>query len=92
MAGVKKICKVCGKEYMSCQTTTRNLGAFRYKDVVCSPECFTVWVERVEASRKPANQILEEVLDETPDIETIVDEPSDAVMTEEEEIELEIDC
>lgn len=92
MAAAVKICNVCGKEYKACNTSTRTLGAFRYKDVVCSPECFTVWVERVEASRKPANQILEEVLDETPAIETIVDEPSDTAITEEEEIELEIDC
>lgn len=47
-----KICRVCGKEYPCCGGSRPNTsGTFRYKDVACSPECGTIWLERIAASR-----------------------------------------
>ena len=91
-----KECKVCGKRYEACPAYTRSLGAFRFKDVVCSPECFDIWLKRVEESRKPAKEILEEVLAETPVFEESTTEetpviPCPACEVEEEE-DMEIDC
>lgn len=90
MPAVTKVCKVCGKKYEACRTFTRDLGAFRFKDVVCSPECFSVWVERVEASRKQPSEILEEVLAETPVVEAKPVE--DIIEIEIDEDNLDIDC
>ena len=93
MAPVTKTCKVCGKQYEACHTSTRFLGAFRFKDVACSPECFDKWIKLVEESRKPVATILEEVLNETPVVDEVpAVEEVVAEAEEDEEDNLQIDC
>ncbi len=48
----KKVCRVCGKEYEACRSTKVNPNIFRWQDVACSPECGTVYLNRVIESRK----------------------------------------
>lgn len=51
MATATKICRVCGKEYEACHTLKRVAGVFRWQDVACSPECGSVYLAKIEASR-----------------------------------------
>lgn len=54
MARVMKTCRVCGKQYEACHTPNTS-GVFRWRDVACSRECGSIYLERVMASRKPQN-------------------------------------
>lgn len=60
MAKVTKTCRVCGKQYEACHTPNTT-GVFRWRDVACSIECGRIYLERIEASRKPAVQVNEAV-------------------------------
>lgn len=51
MPKATRICKVCGKEYEYCHTQRRVPGVFRWVDVACSPECGSIYLERIRASR-----------------------------------------
>lgn len=55
MAKVTKTCRVCGRQYEACHTPNTT-GVFRWRDVACSIECGRIYLERIEASRKPAVQ------------------------------------
>lgn len=50
MAGGKRICKVCGKEYDYCKTWLSE-NKFRWQDVACSVECGAKYFADIEASR-----------------------------------------
>lgn len=50
MAGGKRICKVCGKEYDYCKTWLSE-NKFRWQDVACSIECGAKYFAEIEASR-----------------------------------------
>lgn len=54
MATARKNCRVCGKEYEMCRTLKRVAGVFRWQEVACSPECGSVYLARVKASRAVA--------------------------------------
>lgn len=49
MATANKICRVCGKEYEACHTL-RSVS-FRWQEVACSPECGSIYLDRIVASR-----------------------------------------
>lgn len=53
MPKVKRVCRVCGKTYEACNTTTKNSGVFQWRDVACSPECAAEYFRRVTEARKP---------------------------------------
>lgn len=54
MAKGIKICRVCGKEYEACHTQRPNLdNEFRWQEVACSPECGSIYLQRIIASRSP---------------------------------------
>lgn len=44
-------CRVCGKEYEACHTLKRIAGVFRWQEVACSPECGSIYLAKIEASR-----------------------------------------
>lgn len=44
-------CRVCGKEYEGCRTLKRVAGVFRWQEVACSPECGSIYLAKIEASR-----------------------------------------
>lgn len=44
-------CRVCGKEYEACHTLKRVAGVFRWQEVACSPECGSIYLAKIEASR-----------------------------------------
>lgn len=80
MATAIKICRVCGKEYEACHTLKRVAGVFRWQEVACSPECGSIYLARIEASRavkptenKEAVNNAEVVKDVTSDAYGIVD-------------------
>ena len=51
MATAMKKCRVCGKPYEACHTTKRIAGVFRWQEVACSPECGSIYLAEIEASR-----------------------------------------
>ena len=51
MATAMKRCRVCGKEYKACRTAALSDGVFRWQDVACSPECGSVYLQRVNEAR-----------------------------------------
>lgn len=51
MATAIKVCRVCGKEYEACHTLKRVAGVFRWQEVACSPECGSIYLAKIEASR-----------------------------------------
>lgn len=51
MATAMMKCRVCGKEYEACHTLKRTAGVFRWQEVACSPECGSIYLAKIEASR-----------------------------------------
>lgn len=51
MATAMKRCRVCGKEYKACRTAALSDGVFRWQDVACSPECGSVYLQKVTEAR-----------------------------------------
>lgn len=70
MALNKKKCKVCGKEYKACNPIGLDTGRFRWQAFTCSPECGSVFLERLIASQskitepKPVIETEESVIDD----------------------------
>lgn len=54
MPVAKRTCRVCGKTYEACRTANRNAGVFHWQEIACSPECGTVYFQRVNEARNPA--------------------------------------
>ena len=80
MATAMMKCRVCGKEYEACHTLKRIAGVFRWQEVACSPECGSIYLAKIEASRavtptenKEAVNNAEVVKDVTSDDYGIVD-------------------
>ena len=51
MPTAKKICRVCGKSYEACRTTTQKTGVFLWREVACSPDCGAVYLQRINEGR-----------------------------------------
>lgn len=49
----KKTCRVCGKSYDACRSIKREVGAFHWQEVACSPECGTEYLRMVTEARNP---------------------------------------
>ena len=52
MATAIKKCRVCGKPYKACRTIRNVAGVFRWQEVACSPECGSIYLARIEESRR----------------------------------------
>lgn len=50
MASGQRKCRVCGREYKGCRTT-RPDGKFHWQEVACSPECGTIYLQKITESR-----------------------------------------
>lgn len=51
MAKVKKMCRICGKEYTPCSYCENDMMAFHYRTICCSKECARVYLQRVLEAR-----------------------------------------
>lgn len=52
MAASRQVpCKVCGKLFIPCNKTSRELGMFNWREVACSPRCGMEYLEQVTAAR-----------------------------------------
>lgn len=51
---VTTCCRVCGKEYTPCKSAKYDPKVFNWKEVACSAECGSIYLQRVLASRAPA--------------------------------------
>lgn len=52
MGKIKKICRICGKEYTPCSYCEGDQMAFHYRTICCSRECAKVYLARVIDARK----------------------------------------
>lgn len=52
MATAIKKCRVCGKPYEACHTVRHVAGVFRWQEVACSPECGSIYLAKIEESRR----------------------------------------
>ena len=57
MAKVKKICRICGKEYTPCSYCDKDTMAFHYRKICCSTECAKIYLSRVIEARKTKTSI-----------------------------------
>lgn len=88
MATAIKKCRVCGKPYEACHTMRHIAGVFRWQEVACSPECGSIYLAKIEESRRvetiEANKA--EDIKAVEDIAIVEDDDID-----EEEFERELD-
>lgn len=59
LAKVKKICRICGKEYTPCSYCENDKMAFHYRTICCSRKCAEVYLARVLEARQKVNEIKE---------------------------------
>lgn len=52
MATAIKKCRVCGKSYEACRSARNAANVFHWQEVACSPECGSIYLARIEQSRK----------------------------------------
>ena len=60
-----KTCRVCGAVYEACNSARVGNKAFNWREVACSPECGTVYLDRVTASRGIVDSIEESTEENT---------------------------
>lgn len=51
-----KKCRVCEKEYRACNPLGSNTKKFRWQAYTCSPECGSVFLERLIASQSKTTE------------------------------------
>lgn len=67
-------CRVCGKQFVPCGKSSKEIGAFNYMEVACSPECGTEYLKRVIASRSGGVEKKAEVKAEKTANKVVLDE------------------
>ena len=72
----KKQCRVCGKEYESCRTHASRNGVFRWREVACSPECGSVYLQRIQESRGLTEKMEPVEIDAESEVNTGILEPN----------------
>lgn len=77
MGKVTKKCRVCGEEYTACLSLNRKPGTFRWQEVACSPLCGSIYLAKIEESRRVVVTPVEEAI------------PEDEIITSYEEDETE---
>lgn len=87
MATAIKKCRVCGKSYEACHTIKHIAGVFRWQEVACSKECGSIYLAKIEESRKikPAEVKDEIAVEETGVVDFIDDEEDEELYDELEE-------
>lgn len=72
MGKVKKICRICGKEYTPCSYCEGDQMAFHYRTICCSRACAQVYLARVlEARKSEENKISNNVSNLVQEIEPL---------------------
>lgn len=72
MPRIKKVCRVCGKEYEACRTVSKTPDVFRWQEVACSPECGAKYLYQIQVSRgevktsKTSENVTHSILDAQP--------------------------
>ena len=61
----KEKCRVCGKEYIPCRVHNPVPGSFRWQSVACSPECGSIYLASILASRQPKTEEADVFVDDT---------------------------
>lgn len=56
MAKQTKTCRVCGTTYDACNSVRTGSSTFNWREVACSPECGTIYLERIIASRSTSEE------------------------------------
>lgn len=56
MAKVKKICRICGKEYTPCSYCENDRMAFHYRTICCSRACAQIYLARVLEAREKVKE------------------------------------
>lgn len=82
MSAGKLVCRVCGKPYDACLSAKTAPGKYHWQEVACSPECGSIYLERVIASRV---KVEEKPLEE----EVVVEETTEEQIYEQEEMDNE---
>lgn len=67
MAKVKKICRICGKEYTPCSYCENDKMAFHYRTICCSRACAQIYLARVLEAREK----LKEAPTEAPQVDVV---------------------
>lgn len=82
MSSTFKKCRVCGKEYEACRSANRGDSVFRWREVACSPECGTIYLNQINESRnhEAASKKVKRKVDLAPTI--VVTEPVVEVVAE----------
>ena len=79
MGKVKKICRICGKEYTPCSYCENDQMAFHYRTICCSRDCAQKYLAKVlEARNKDkevAQSIVEDVNDASKASQQVVEKP-----------------
>lgn len=96
----KKICRVCGAEYEACQSVRTGSSIFNWREVACSPECGMKYLDRITVSRSIVESAEEttavrssrkkKVEKTEPELKQSIDTvgvPTDAAVSESEDIE-----
>lgn len=85
MAKVKKICRICGKEYTPCSYCENDKMTFHYRTICCSRECASIYLAKVLEARNPSSNENED----DKNIETKNDISDKIEQKQEEELEFE---
>lgn len=80
MPKVMKTCRVCGRLYEACRTVNNALGVFRWQEVACSPECGSVYLQKLNESRGIATKKTETESATTPVLEPAVETVTEAIV------------
>lgn len=84
MATAIKKCRVCGKPYEACHTIKHIAGVFRWQEVACSKECGSIYLAKIEESRKIKHaEAKDEIVVEEADVVDFIDDEEDEELYDE---------
>lgn len=84
MATAIKKCRVCGKPYEACHTIKHIAGVFRWQEVACSQECGSIYLAKIEESRKVKTvEVKDEIALKKTDIVDFSDDDEDEELYDE---------
>lgn len=90
MSNGLKQCRVCGKWYKACTSHGRRDTTFRWQLVSCSPECGSIYLQRItDLNSKHNNDSVSTIPEDTNDIYIPDDEFDDEELDDEIDYELD---
>ena len=82
---ILRTCPICGKKFNPCCTSIKTTGVFNWREVVCSFQCGTGYLSKIENEHNPinatefVNAVSKDVAElETTDISVMEDDIQDA--------------